>query len=230
MVNYVEKNMIPSRPQSLTEGQQRVLDFILSRQREAGIPPTRREIQQALQLTSETSVVQFLRSLVKKGFVRVMPGKARGITAVVPGDAGGPIRPDGRPLFIDVPLLGDIQAGLPSDAFPEVQNKFPVHAASMGLTAQSKPFALRARGDSMTGKGILDGDYIVLDAARLAQSGDVVAALLDGETTLKTYVANGKKPYLKAANPKYANMVPKRGLQVQGVMVGLIRGNVTELR
>lgn len=214
----------------LTKGQQKVLDFLLSKQRKGGIPPTRREIQLALQLTSETSVVQFLRSLEKRGFVHVMPGKARGITAVVPGDSGEQTRPDGRPLFIDVPLVGDIQAGLPTDAVPETGSRFPVHADSMGLTAHSKPFALRARGDSMMGKGILNGDYVVLDATRPPQSGDVVAAILDGESTLKTYVANGRKPYLKAANPNYPDMVPKRTLQVQGVMVGLIRVNASGAR
>ena len=216
--------MAAHKPRPLTEGQRKVLDFLLSQQRVGSIPPTRREIQLALQLPSETSVVQFLRALEKKGFVRVLPGKARGLTAVAPDGFGDPIRSDGRSLFIDVPLLGDIRAGLPTDVFPQARGKFHVLATSMGLTGQSEPFALQAQGDSMTGKGILDGDYIVLDAAREPQSGDVVAALLDGEATLKTYVADGKKPYLKAANAKYpSKMVPKHDLRVQGVMIGLIR-------
>ena len=220
--------------QALTSRQQRVFDYIMERHREGDIPPSLYEIQTALKLTSKTSVAQFIRALVKKGVIRIMPGKARGILPVLP-EATSHSRPDERPLFIDVQLQGDtdvhdvqlqgdIVAGPAVEACPEPGKTFPISVKGMGLTKNSKPYALRARGTSMIGKGIMDGDYIVLDAAREARSGDVVAALLDGESTLKTLVKEGKQTYLKAENPAFVKMMrPKRELKVQGVMVGLVR-------
>ena len=76
----------------------------------------------------------------------------------------------------------------------------------------------------MIGAGILDGDYVVFDSTRVPRSNNVVAALIDGESTVKTYVLDGGKPYLKAANPDYPDPVPAWDLEVQGVMVGLHRG------
>ncbi len=176
-------------------------------------------------LASENGVVQYLRALEEKGFVQVQPGKARGIIALASPTGDGLARADGRTLYIDVELKGDIQAGLPADVHPQAGHKFPVDAAHMGLTAQSRPYALRVRGSSMIGVGILDGDCVVLDAARTPRSGDVVAALVDGEATLKTLVVDGSRSYLKAANPDYPDPVPVCDLEVQGVMVGLLRGS-----
>ena len=216
-------NMNESKPAKLTEGQQKVLDYILMRQHQDGISPSTREIQKALNLGSQNSALQFLASLKRKGAIRSLPGKARGIAAIVP-PISLKLREDGRPLFIDVPIRGEITAGLPVDAPPQVGDVLPVHAVSMGLTAASKPFALRVHGDSMTGACIRSGDYVVLDATREARPGDVVAALLDGETTLKRYVVCGGRPFLKAENVAYPDLTPVRELEIQGVMVGLVRG------
>ena len=225
---------MPSTPKkTLTPPQRDVLYYILDKQRELGYPPTRGEIQLAFGYTSKTSVVQIVRALEKKGHIKVVPGIARGITTVQPPDPAPPARPSGRSLFVDmplrgdivdVPLCGDIRAGLPVEAFPSSGTTLPVPAKSMRLTKRSRPFALRAKGTSMIGKGILDGDYIVLDAARAPHSGDVVAALIDGEATLKTLVKQGGQLFLKAENPEFKLLKPKRTLEVQGVMVGLIRG------
>ena len=212
------------KSQELTDRQRRVFNFIVEHQRRTGLPPTLREVQRGLGMSSQNSAVQFVQALKKKGVLQTLPGTARGIVPNVPALRPAAKRSDGRPLFIDVPLRGDIQAGLAVDAFPQTEVTLPVYAESMGLTERSQPFALRARGTSMIGKGILDGDYIVLDAAREAQSGDVVAALLDGESTLKTLVKRGQRTFLKAENPEFGVMKPTRDLQVQGVMVGLIRG------
>ena len=215
----------PKSQQPLTDRQRQVLDFIVEHQRRTGLPPTLREVQRGLGMSSQNSAVQFVQALKKKGVLQTLPGMARGILPSAPAPMPSAKRPDGRPLFIDVPLRGDIQAGLAVDACPQAGVTLPVHAASMGLTDRSQPFALRARGASMIGKGILDGDLIVLDAAREPRSGDVVAALLDGESTLKTLVKQGKKTFLKAENPDFATMLPTRDLLVQGVMVGLIRAH-----
>ena len=179
----------PNAP-GLTKGQGQVLDFILTRQEQDGYAPTTREVQKALGLASQTSVVQFVRSLKKKGYLKVVPKRT------------------GRPV----------------DASPQTGENLRLDPALLDLKKTSKLFALRAWGTSMIGKGILDGDYIVLDSARPAKSGDVVAALLDGQSTLKTLVKSGRQTFLRAENPAFQDMKPQRELQVQGVMVGLFRG------
>ncbi len=222
---YVHTNMaVTQTTPKLSGRQQQVLDYLLQRQREEGIPPSTREIQAALGLGSQTQVVQLIHALQRKGAIRTLPGKARGIVAVQPpasspaDDRSGSLSP-----FIDVPLCGEIQAGLPSDTSPQTGDTLPVHAAIMGLTPGSQPYALRVRGNSMTGACIQDGDYVVLDRAREPRSGDVVAALLDGQSTLKRYMVEDGKVYLKAENPLFPVIKPTRELLVQGVMVGLIR-------
>jgi repressor LexA len=84
-------------------------------------------------------------------------------------------------------------------------------------------FALRVRGDSMIGAHILDGDIVILEDRKEVQNGDIVAALIDGETSLKRYVVDHGRPYLKAENPRYPDLVPARELKIQGVMVSLLR-------
>lgn len=217
--------MVTPPPIKLSKRQQQVLDYLWRHQHEQGVPPSTREIQKALELGSQTQVVQLIRVLESKKAVRTLPGKARGVIVVQPPS---PPIPKGHaaPLsaYIDVPMCGEIQAGLPADASPQVGDTLPVKAASMGLKSSSKPFALRVRGHSMTGACIQDGDYVVLDRAREPRSGDVVAALLDGQSTLKRYVVENGKAYLKAENPHYDDIKPSGGFSVQGVMVGLIRG------
>ena len=208
----------------LTEGQRRVLDYIVQRQAQNGIPPTTREIQKALHLTSQTSVIQFLRALERKGMIRTLPGKARGVVAVPPSPPNTPSRPEGRSLFIDVPIYGEIQAGMPVDAPASTPDILPVHVDSMRLNARSRPFALRVRGDSMVGACIKDGDFAVFDAACEPRPGDIVAALIDGQSTLKRYVMRNGQPYLQAENPTFPELRPLLELTMQGVMAGLVRG------
>ena len=83
--------------------------------------------------------------------------------------------------------------------------------------------ALRVTGDSMVGRHILDGDFVVLEHGPEPRHGQVVAALVDGASTLKTFVVKGGKPYLKAENPKYPDLVPAQELMIQGVFKALIR-------
>ena len=86
-----------------------------------------------------------------------------------------------------------------------------------------RTFALEVRGDSMTGKHILDGDLVVLEHGANPKPGDVVAALIDGESTLKTFLLRGTKPFLKAENPKYPDLIPAQELVIQGVLKLVIR-------
>ena len=94
---------------------------------------------------------------------------------------------------------------------------------SVGIRPTSRTFALRVSGDSMIGKHIVDGDVVVVEHGREPRTGDVVAALIDGQSTLKTYLLQRGRPFLRAENPKYRDLIPADELVIQGVMVALIR-------
>jgi len=94
---------------------------------------------------------------------------------------------------------------------------------SIGFKPTRNTFALRVTGDSMIGRHILDGDVVVLEHGPEPRNGQIVAALLDGDSTLKTYVVKSGKPYLRAENPKYPNLIPAQELMIQGVFKALIR-------
>jgi len=128
-----------------------------------------------------------------------------------------------REPIADVPIYGAIPAGYSDDTTPEADGTLSVDVRSMGLDERTKAYALKVRGESMIDAHIMDGDHVVLEN-REPRDQDVVAALIDGETTLKRYVANGRKPYLKAENPDFPDLLPVQELMIQGVMVGLVRG------
>ena len=98
-----------------------------------------------------------------------------------------------------------------------------VDIQSIGIKTTRNTFALRVAGDSMIGKFICDGDIVVLEFGPEPHNGQIVAAYIDGASTLKTFIVKGGKPYLKAENPKYANLIPVEELTIQGVFKALIR-------
>jgi repressor LexA len=94
---------------------------------------------------------------------------------------------------------------------------------TLGIKPTARTFGLKVRGDSMLGKNIVDGDIAIIEHGVEPRSGDVVAALIDGQVTLKTFVLQRGKPYLRAENPRYPDLTPQEELQIQGVMVALVR-------
>jgi len=196
----------------LTERQKRVLDFIQREQREKGITPSTREIQSHFRFASQTSVMQYIAALERKGFLNRHPHKARAL-----------ITPALRVRIADVPIYGQIPAGMSALTEEMIEGHVSLDARSANITKSRGTFALRVRGDSMIGAHILDGDIVILEDSKDVQNGDIVAALIDGETTLKRYVVEHGRPYLKAANPRYPNLIPARELKIQGVMVSLVR-------
>ena len=155
-----------------------------------------------------------LRALEKKGAIRRTPGKAR---SAVDASLRFPRRARG------IPLLGEIAAGMPVEGIEQAESTLDMDLAVFGVSSSSSDlFALKVRGESMCGAQIADGDTVVLQR-RIPKNGDIVAALIDGETTLKRYVVEQGKPFLKAENPAYQNLVPATELMVQGVMIGLLR-------
>jgi repressor LexA len=196
----------------LTDGQKNVLDFIQREQREKGITPSTREIQNHFGFASQTSVMQYLAALERKGFLDRHPRKARAL-----------ITPAMKVRITDIPIYGQIPAGMSSLTEQSIEGHVSLDAYSANVTKNRGRFALRVRGDSMIGAHILDGDVVILEDSKEVRKGDIVAALIDGETTLKRYVVEHGRPCLKAENPRYPDLIPARELKIQGVMVSLVR-------
>lgn len=197
----------------LTGRQREVLEFIQRQQRETGLPPTSREIQSHFHFQSQTAAMNHLRALEQKGAIERLPGKAR--AAIDP-------RLRWKPNFRAISLLGQIPAGLSVDAAESEGSTLGVDLSAFGLETTAQVFALRVRGDSMIGAQIADGDTVILER-KTPKTGDIVAALIDREVTLKRYVISRGKPFLKAENPAYPDLMPTMDLVIQGVMVGLLR-------
>jgi repressor LexA len=196
----------------LTDRQRSILDFIQNEQREKGITPSTREIQKHFRFASQTSVMQYIAALERKGFLDRHARKARAL-----------ITPIQKVRITDVPIYGQIPAGMATLTEQTVEGHVSLDTRSANVSKGGKTFALRVRGDSMIDAHILDGDIVILEDRKDVQSGDIVAALIDGETTLKRYVMEHGRPYLKAENSRYPNLTPARELRIQGVVVSLVR-------
>ena len=196
----------------LTHRQKNVLDFIQSEQREKAITPSTREIQKHFRFASQTSVMQYIAALERKGFLSRHARKARAL-----------ITPMQKVRIRDVPIYGEIPAGMSTLTEQTIDGHVSLDARSANVSKNGRTFALRVRGDSMIGAHIVDGDIVILEDRKDVQNGDIVAALIDDETTLKRYVVERGRPYLKAENPRYPNLSPARELKIQGVMVSLVR-------
>jgi len=196
----------------LTDRQKSVLNFIQREQREKGLTQSTREIQGHFRFASQTSVMQYIAALERKGFLQRHAGKARAL-----------ITPVQKVRIHDVPIYGQIPAGMSALTEQDIEGHVSLDTRSANVSKNQGTFALRVRGDSMMGAHILDGDIVILEQSKDVHNGDIVAALIDGETTLKRYVVDRGRPYLKAENPRYPNLIPARELKIQGVMVSLVR-------
>jgi repressor LexA len=196
----------------LTDRQRSVLDFIQREQRDKGLTPSTREIQSHFRFASQTSVMQYIAALERKGFLQRHAGKARAL-----------ITPVQKVRITDVPIYGQIPAGMSALTEQNIEGHVSLDTHSANVSKNHGTFALRVRGDSMIGAHILDGDVVILEQSKEIHNGDIVAALIDGETTLKRYLVDHGRPYLKAENSRYPNLIPARELKIQGVMVSLVR-------
>ena len=160
-----------------------------------------------------------LQALIAKGTLRRKPG-ARGLQLL---DRFTGTQPRSAPAVVSVPIYGSIPAGLPEDTAQEEEGCVLIDVETLGIKPTARTFGLKVRGDSMIGKSIVDGDIAIIEHGVQPRPGDVVAALIDGQVTLKTFVMQRGKPYLRAENPRYPNLIPQEELQIQGVMVALVR-------
>jgi repressor LexA len=178
----------------LTSKQQRVLDVIRESIRRKGQPPTVREIGVEIGVASSCTVQRHLDALEKKGCIRRDRYKYRSIEL-----ADNPIPPYTRAL--NVPILGSIAAGAPTLAQENIEGTFPLPLDF--VDEEDKLFMLKVRGDSMVNAGIYDGDLVAVRSQPTARNGEIVAALLEDEATVKRFYKEGRRIRLQAENPAY---------------------------
>lgn len=197
----------------LTHRQQEILDYLRKSQRQTGVMPSTREIQHSFGFASQTAAMSHLRALERKGVIQRIPGKARAV--VFPDELD-------RGEIIDIPVYGNIAAGMAQDVEPERQGSISIDIAALGIPPRAQTFALHVRGESMIDAHICHGDTVILER-REPRKGDIVAALIDGETTLKRYMLERGKPFLRAENPDFPDLIPAQELLIQGVLIALLR-------
>jgi repressor LexA len=205
---HVRANMAP-----LTGRQQQVLTYITDSLNRTGVIPSTREIQEHFGFASQTSAMQHLRALERRGAIQRHAHKARAVALV------SHLK---REPIADIPIYGSIAAGMAETVEQESVGSIAMDQATLGVSADRGAFALKVRGESMIDAQISDGDLAILEP-REPRNGDIVAALIDGETTLKRYIVQRGKPFLRAENPDFPDLIPAVELVVQGVLVALVR-------
>jgi repressor LexA len=192
----------PPDETGLTPRQRRVLEVIRDSVERRGYPPSMREIGESVGLTSTSSVAHQLSTLERKGFLRRDPNRPRAVEVMVPAaphDVTG--EGDAHPTPAYVPEVGAIAAGAPILADQVVEDVFPLPRQLVG---DGQLFLLRVKGDSMIDAAITDGDWVVVHQQQTAENGDIVAAMLDTEATVKTLQRKDGKVWLMPHNPDYS--------------------------
>ncbi|WP_402375271.1 transcriptional repressor LexA [Isoptericola rhizosphaerae] len=227
---------ISTGPDRLTPRQRRVLETIRASVESRGYPPTMREIGEAVGLASPSSVKHQLTTLERKGYLRRDPNRPRAMEVVDPSagngaasTAGSPVAssslptPDGSESEVAtpsyVPLVGRIAAGGPILAEQVVEDVFPLPRQVVG---DGELFLLKVAGDSMIDAAICDGDWVVVRRQNVAEQGEIVAAMLDGEATVKTFKQTGGHTWLMPQNSAY-DPISGDEAQVLGRVVAVLR-------
>jgi repressor LexA len=232
----------PADEAGLTPRQRKVLEVIRDAVERRGYPPSMREIGEAVGLTSSSSVSHQLASLERKGFLRRDPNRPRAIevrhpdgaatspssagpVAAASYDGGGSVHDletgsgDARPAAAYVPLVGRIAAGGPILAEQAVEDVFPLPRQVVG---EGTLFLLQVQGDSMVDAAICDGDWVVVRQQQVADNGDIVAAMIDGEATVKTFKRRDGHVWLMPHNPSY-EPIPGDDATVLGRVTAVLR-------
>ncbi|MBQ2262212.1 MAG: transcriptional repressor LexA [Loktanella sp.] len=224
----------------LTKKQLDLLAFIHTRVKRDGVPPSFDEMKEALDLRSKSGIHRLITALEERGFIRRLAHRARALEIlklpdsmtrtgftprVIDGDKPDQIPPAAMAVeggSMSLPVMGRIAAGVPIEAISEVSHHVHVPQSMLG---KGDHYALEVKGDSMIEAGINDGDVVVIRETSVANNGDIVVALVEGqEATLKKFRRNGSTIALEAANPAYeTRMFRDDQVKVQGRLVGLIR-------
>ncbi|MFE5776586.1 MULTISPECIES: transcriptional repressor LexA [Brachybacterium] len=210
----------------LTARQRRILETITAAIERHGYPPTMREIGDAVGLTSPSSVSHQLQALERKGFLRRDPKRPRALEVVLPDDAGEPtlapvesIGAAAASASVSVPLVGRIAAGIPITAEEQVEDVFTL---PQQLVGDGELFLLQVVGDSMVDAAICDGDWVVVRSQPVAQKGEIVAAMIDGEATVKTFAQSDGHVWLMPHNPAFAPILGDHA-EILGKVVAVLR-------
>jgi repressor LexA len=199
----------------LTPPQRRVFDFVREKLLNGHPAPSMREMSKRFGWSSSRSSFDHISALVRKGWLVAEPGKTRSLRLANPGKTVSRV--------VEFPIYGSIPAGSPADRRQEAKGCVAIDIETLGSKPSSLAFALEVEGDSMIGRHITPGDLVIIEPRSNPKNGDVVAALIDGETTLKTLVMRGNKTYLRAENPKYPDLTPADELVIQGVAITVVR-------
>jgi repressor LexA len=216
---------LPDRDEGdgLTARQRAILDAIRDSVERRGYPPSIREICDAAGLASTSSVAHQLRALERKGYLRRDPNRPRAVDVRLAGSAGAEVvtGPSGEavPSPVFVPVVGRIAAGGPILAEQLIEDVFPLPRALVG---EGTLFLLRVAGDSMIDAAISDGDWVVVRQQPTAENGEIVAAMIDGEATVKTWRRRDRHAWLLPHNPAYAP-IPADDATVLGRVVAVLR-------
>jgi repressor LexA len=206
----------------LTPRQLKIMNYIRETVEQRGYPPTVREIGQAVGLVSPSSVAYQMGVLEKKGYLRKDPNRPRAVDVRPPSelviDDEEAVRA-ARPAPTYVPVLGRIAAGGPILAEQAIEDVFPLPREIVG---EGTLFLLQVRGDSMLDAAICDGDWVVVRQQPTANSGDIVAAMIDGEATVKTYRFRDGHVWLMPHNPAF-EPIPGDEATILGRVVAVLR-------
>jgi len=208
----------------LSERQQEILDFLTAFTAKNGYPPSVRDIGNAVGLSSSSTVHSHLNALEDKGYIRRDPSSARAISVISreteTSSRGGSDRILRLPRnVIELPLVGQVAAGLPTLAEENIEDSMLLPTQIVGDMGS---FMLTVKGDSMIEAGILDGDYVVVKEQPTANNGEIVVALIDDEATVKTFYRESDRIRLQPENhtmePIYA-----RDVMILGKVIALLR-------
>ncbi len=206
------KAMMAPLKQPLTEKQRAILEYIREQITTRGHSPTVREIGRHFGITSTNGVRTHLNALIRKGYLKKERFISRGLELVHPPAAIG-----------RVPLVGTVPAGEPIDAIENIEGEI---ALDRSFLPRGDTFTLRVVGDSMKNAGILDGDIVIVKKQQVAQKGDIVVAVIEGEATVKRYYPQGNTVRLEPENEEFEPIIVRKGsgeFRLAGKVVGLLR-------
>jgi repressor LexA len=197
----------------ITERQRDIFEFIRMTIVGRGIPPSMREIGEKFGIRSTNGVEGHLAALERTGLITREPGKSRSIS----------LFPDNR-TALAVPILGKIAAGMPVLSSENREGEVVVDLSLFSLRSGQNIFALKVKGESMINAHIMDGDTLLVRAQSVAQNGDIVVAVADGEATVKRFYAERNRIRLQPENDEMKPIYVERGeFRVLGKAVGVIR-------
>lgn len=191
----------------LTHKQKDVLRFIYDQIKVNNLPPTVREIASHFGFSSTGTVRDYLKALVNKGFIKISANKSRAIELV-------------KEALFRIPILGKVQAGLPTLAVEEIEGYLNLDSF---VFSQEETFALRVKGDSMMGVGILPDDLVLVRKQSVAQTGETVVAVIGEDATVKTLQKRGSDYFLDPANENYQPIKINEDISIVGKVISVVR-------